>query len=139
MKREPVVEKPRPVRESRDVPTNAETAILSKESGRLRVLKRLQWLKSRSGIFVICDGGPNVTDDNLLHHANTNVHRVETEEGTAKEVRQKHLQKASESILRIMAGNLKVTVINSSHSSKHFPPMKRTLFGTVIERRCLQQ
>jgi hypothetical protein len=45
MKREPVVEKPRAVRESRYVPANAEPVILTKESGRQRLVRSLQQKK----------------------------------------------------------------------------------------------
>jgi hypothetical protein len=39
------------------------------------------------GIAVNCDGASNVTDDNLEHPSKTELPRVETEEGTVKEVR----------------------------------------------------
>jgi hypothetical protein len=65
----------------------------------------------------------------------TDLHRVETEEGIVKEMRLLPRQKASESILRIVAENSKQSVVNSSHSLKHSRPITWTLFGTVIERR----
>jgi hypothetical protein len=52
-----------------------------------------------------------------------------------KEVRLEHFKKALESILRIVAGNLKDTVVNSQRCPKHFSPMRRTPLGNVIERR----
>jgi hypothetical protein len=81
------------------------------------------------------DGDSNVTDDNSSQATKTYLHRVETEDGTVKEVRLEHLQKAAESILLIAAGNSNEIVVNSEQFSKHFSPMTRTLFGTVIERR----
>jgi hypothetical protein len=69
------------------VPRNAELAILITELGRLRVFRRMQPKKSLSGIAVRLDGGANVTDVNLLHSEKTDSPRVETEEGTVKEVR----------------------------------------------------
>jgi hypothetical protein len=135
MKRESVVEKPPAVREVMRVPTNAEPAIFTKESGRLRLFRSLQQKKSSSGISVRFDGDSNFTDDSLMQYLKTDLPRVETEEGTVKEVRLEHLQKASESILRIVVGNSNETVVNSSHFAKHLSPMTRTLFGTVIERK----
>jgi hypothetical protein len=81
------------------------------------------------------DGDSNVTDDNLTHSVKTDLPRVETEEGTVKEVRLEQERKAQESILRILAGNANETVVNAWQPSKHFSPMTMTLFGTVIERR----
>jgi hypothetical protein len=57
------------------------------ESGKLTFVRSPQLKKSSSGIVVICDGASNVTDDNLEHPEKTPVPRVETEEGTVKEVR----------------------------------------------------
>jgi hypothetical protein len=65
----------------------------------------------------------------------TYLPRVETEDGTMKEVRLEQSKKAPESILRIVAGNSNETVVNSEQLRKQNPPMTRTLFGTVIERR----
>jgi hypothetical protein len=65
----------------------------------------------------------------------THSPRVETEEGTVNDVRLEQQLKASESILRILAGNSNETVANSEHPEKHPSPMTRTLFGTAIERR----
>jgi hypothetical protein len=138
MKIEPVVEKPPAVRESRDVRANAEPAIVTTESGRQRLARRLQSSKSSSGIFVICDGASNVTDANLRHCLKTDLPRVETEEGTVKEVRLEQRKKASESILRILAGDSKQTIVKSVHHPKHRSPRARTLVGIAIERRCLQ-
>jgi hypothetical protein len=56
MKREPVVEKSRAVMESRYVPTNAEGAILTNESGRSRGVRRKQLSKTPAGIFGRLDG-----------------------------------------------------------------------------------
>jgi hypothetical protein len=70
-----------------------------------------------------------------VHPEKTDLPRVETEEGIVKEVRLEHWKKASESILRILAGDSNETAVNSLHLEKHFSPMTRTLFGTVIERR----
>jgi hypothetical protein len=119
-------------------PKNAEPAILTTESGIQSLLRRGHSPKSPSGIFVICDGASNVTEDNRSHSQKTPLPRVETEEGKVKEVRMQQLEKALESILRILAGNSNETVINSQHHSKHFSPMTRTRFGTLIENSCQQ-
>jgi hypothetical protein len=42
--------------------------------------------KRRAGIVVNRDAGSNVTDPNLWHQEKTEQPRVETEEGTVKEV-----------------------------------------------------
>jgi hypothetical protein len=112
MRRESRVEIPRPVREARFVRPNAEPEIVTTESGKQRPVRRPHSAKSSSGIFVICDGGSNVTDDNLEQEKKTLVPRVETEEGIVKEVSLQKL-KAPESILRIVAGDSNDTVVNS--------------------------
>jgi hypothetical protein len=62
-----------------------ETAVT--ESGRVNVSKEEQQLKRLAGIAVNCDGVSNATDASLEHLSKTQSPRVETEEGTVKDVR----------------------------------------------------
>jgi hypothetical protein len=66
---------------------NAEGETVLTESGRVRVVRHLQKQKTESGISANFDGVSNVTDDNFEHPAKTESPRVQTEEGTVKEVR----------------------------------------------------
>jgi hypothetical protein len=79
--------------------SNAEWEIVVTESGRVRAFRHVQLPKGRSGIFVNCDGVSNVTDVNASHPSKTPYPRVETEDGTVKEVRRSQLRNARDSIL----------------------------------------
>jgi hypothetical protein len=65
---------------------NAEPTTVVTESGRVRVVRWRQRKQNRAGIFGNCDGASNVTDNGLDHPIKTESPRVETEEGTVKEV-----------------------------------------------------
>jgi hypothetical protein len=73
---------------------NAECAILVTESGRARVFRQGQQRKRKWGIVVNCDGASNVTEIKLEHLSKTESPRVETDEGTVKEVRLLHHENA---------------------------------------------
>jgi hypothetical protein len=64
------------------------------------------------GIVVRCDGGSNFRDDNLRQSEKANIPRVETEEGTMKVFKLEHSSNAEPSIVRIAAGDSKVTWVN---------------------------
>jgi hypothetical protein len=55
---------------------NAEGAIVVTESGRVTVVRQLQYLKRPSGIVVNCHGVSNVTDINLEHRVKIESLRV---------------------------------------------------------------
>jgi hypothetical protein len=57
------------------------------ESGRLSLVRSSQPQKSTEGISMRFDGGSNVKDDNSSHSSKIYLPRLETEEGTVKEVR----------------------------------------------------
>jgi hypothetical protein len=56
-------------------------------------------LNRPSGILVRCDGASNVTDDNPEPPEKTQFPRVETEEGTVKDVKREHSKNASDEIV----------------------------------------
>jgi hypothetical protein len=79
--------------------SNAEWEIAVTESGRVRVLSIAQRPKGQSGIVVSRDGVANIRELKLVHPSQTPDPRVETEEGTVKDVRSSQLRNARESIL----------------------------------------
>jgi frataxin-like iron-binding protein CyaY len=65
-----------------------------------------------------CDGGSNVTDDNLEHSARTISLRIQMEEGTVKLAQRGQFEDASNWILQIAVGDSSEIVLNSKHPSK---------------------
>jgi hypothetical protein len=66
---------------------NAEGAITLTESERVKVDRQQQQLKRKLGIFDTRDGVSNVRDDNSQHRSKRESPRVETDEGSMKDVR----------------------------------------------------
>jgi hypothetical protein len=100
-----------PMMEVTPEPSNARSEIAVKESGRVRVFRRLQPLNSELGIFANSDGVSNVTNDNLEHPSKTELPSVETEEGTVKVAKLVQPRNASDSILSTVAGDSKTTSV----------------------------
>jgi O-acetylhomoserine/O-acetylserine sulfhydrylase-like pyridoxal-dependent enzyme len=73
---------------------NAEETIVVIESGTLRVVKHSQNEKRLSEIVVNCDGVSNVTDVNLEQNSKAQSPRMETEQGTVKEMRLRQYENA---------------------------------------------
>jgi hypothetical protein len=73
--------------------------------------------------------------DNPTHSRRAKSPRLETEAGIVKEVSLEQQANAQESILQTVAGESKVTSVNSMHDWKQPSPITRTHFATLTERR----